>query len=81
MNAAIKVFNSLSVRGRSRYTADFAAEVRSDFPNSLQNTALSAVMLQEYRYSVCGCLLLTVASECVATLPAGTGSRKLARYK
>jgi hypothetical protein len=29
MNAVIAVFNSLSVRGRSRYTADFAAPHRS----------------------------------------------------
>jgi hypothetical protein len=35
MNAVIAVFNSLSVRGRSRYTADFAAEVHSDFPKAL----------------------------------------------
>jgi hypothetical protein len=30
MNAVIAVFNSLSVRGRSRYTADFAATHRSE---------------------------------------------------
>jgi hypothetical protein len=53
MNAVIAVFSSLSVRGLSRYTADFAAQAHGNFPNALyvKTIILNVILIYKRKIS------------------------------